>query len=173
VEGRTPELLERLAAGDADVVVVSAAQAHPIDRTRFTLYHLCDEELVVAVPRDHPLARRRVVRLAELAEDPFIVGSATAEEALMRADFPSGFHPRIDIIAADWTGKIGCVAAGLGVALLPRLAISTVPPGIALIRPHASDASRRRIFAAVVKGRSEPPAVTGFVPHLQDVARRL
>ena len=171
VEGLTPALLERLTAGDADVAVVSSAPAGQIDTTRFDLRHLLDERLLVAVSREHRLARRRTVRLAELADDAFIAGSATAENTLLRASLPSGFQPRIDIIAAEWTGKFGCVAAGLGVALVPALAIRGIPADIALLRLHPRDESVRQVFAATVAGRARPPAADRFLAYLTEAAR--
>jgi DNA-binding transcriptional LysR family regulator len=165
VEGRTPRLLDRLAAGEADVAVVSSSPAGPVDRARFELRHLLDERMLVALPRGHRLARRRTVRLDELAGDAFIAGSATAEETLLRASLPAGFRPRIEITAAEWTGKLGCVAAGLGVALIPALAAGRVPPGIAVLRLHRDDESIRHIYAATVPGRSLSPTVTRFLTH--------
>jgi DNA-binding transcriptional LysR family regulator len=173
VEGLTPALLERLAAGDADVAVVSSSPVDVLDDGRFELSHLLDERLLVAVARTHRLARRRTVRLAELADDAFIAGSATAERTLMRASLPSGFRPRIDIVAAEWTGKLGCVAAGLGVALIPALAIRSAPADISLLRLHPADESVRRIYAATLAGRSRPPAVDGFLGQLQTTAKDL
>jgi DNA-binding transcriptional LysR family regulator len=163
VEGLTPRLLGRLDAGDADVVVVSAPPDQPLDATRYQLHHLLDERMLVAVPRMHRLARRRTVRLAELADDPFIAGSATAEDTLLRAALPSGFQPHIDIVAAEWTGKLGCVAAGLGVALLPALAARARPADLVLLRLHAEDASVRRVFAATPAGRSIRPVVRELI----------
>jgi DNA-binding transcriptional LysR family regulator len=173
VEGLTPTLLDRLAAGEAEVAVVSSSPAGPIDRGRFDLHHLLDERLLVAVARTHPLARRRTVRLADLAGDPFIAGSATAEETLLRASLPAGFRPRIEIVAAEWTGKLGCVAAGLGVALLPALVAGRVPRDIALLRLHPDDESVRRIHAATPAGRTPPPAATRFLTHLREAAGAL
>jgi DNA-binding transcriptional LysR family regulator len=173
VEGRTPQLLERLAEGDADVAVVSAPPDQPLDASRFALRHLLDERLLVAVPRTHRLARRRTVRLAELTGESFVVGSATAEETLLRATLPSGFQPRIDIVAAEWTGKLGCVAAGLGVALVPALAIRATPADLALLRLHRDDATVRQVFAATLAGRRIPPAVAPFVHLLAGEAAAL
>ena len=173
VEGRTPHLLDGLLAGDADVVVVSAPADEPLDATRFDLHHLLDEELLVAVPRQHRLARRRVVRVAELAQENFIAGSATAETGLLRATLPSGFQPRIDIVAAEWTGKLGCVAAGLGVALLPALAVRAAPSDLALLRLHRDDAAHRQVFAATVAGRRRPPTVEPFLVEPRRSARHL
>jgi DNA-binding transcriptional LysR family regulator len=173
VEGRTPQLLDGLLAGEADLVVVSAATDEPLDATRFDLHHLLDEELLVAVPRQHRLARRRVVRLAELSQENFIAGSATAETTLLRATLPSGFQPRIDIVAAEWTGKLGCVAAGLGVALLPALAIRAAPSDLALLRLHRDDAAHRQIFAATAAGRRQPHTVEPLLVELRRSARHL
>ena len=171
--GRTPALLDRLVAGDIDLAVVSAAPGRPLDTSRFDLRHLLDEHLLVAVSRGHRLARRRVVRLAELADDYFIPGSATDEENLLRASLPGSFQPRVEIVAADWTGKLGCVAAGLGVALVPALAARSVPADIALLRLHDDDAIVRRIFTATVAGRHRPAAVTAALDHLGQVACEL
>ncbi|WCN82103.1 LysR family transcriptional regulator [Micromonospora sp. LH3U1] len=170
VEGLTPRLLERLVDGDADVAVVSAASDQPLDGDHFDLHHLVDEALLVAVPRTHRLAHRRTIRLRDLADESFIAGSATAEETLLRATLPAGFRPRIDIVAAEWTGKLGCVAAGLGVALVPALAVRAAPPDLTLLRLHPDDASVRRIFAVTVAGRSQPPAVRRFLAHLDRAA---
>jgi DNA-binding transcriptional LysR family regulator len=173
LEGRTPALLERLGAGEADVAVVSASPDQPLDATGYDLHHLLDEHVLVATARSHPLARRRTVRLTELAGDSFIVGSATAEETLLRASLPPGFHPHVDIVAAEWTGKLGCVAAGLGVALIPALAVRAAPADIALLRLHPEDAAVRQVFAATLTGRSPSVAVTRFVAHLAGVAAEL
>ncbi|MFC0505666.1 LysR family transcriptional regulator [Micromonospora costi] len=173
VEGRTPALLERLLAGDADLAVVSAPPDQPLDAERFTLRHLLDERLLVAVPRRHPLARRRTVRLAELAGDCFIAGSAGGADPFMRAAMPPGFRPRVDIVAADWTGKLGCVAAGLGVALVPALAVRATPADLALLRLHPDDAPARRVYAATVAHRHHTPAVTELLPILTTIAKTL
>ncbi|MFG3417228.1 LysR family transcriptional regulator [Micromonospora sp. NPDC048063] len=173
VEGRTPDLLELLLAGDADVAVVSAPPDRPLDPGRFDLHHLLDERLLVAVARQHRLARRRTVRLAELADDPFVAGSPGGEDPLMRATMPPDFRPRVDIVAADWTGKLGCVAAGLGVALVPALAVRAAPADLALLRLHADDAPARRVYAATAAGRHHPPAVARLLAGLAGEARRL
>ncbi|MGK5682033.1 LysR family transcriptional regulator [Actinoplanes sp. URMC 104] len=173
VEGLTPTLLKGLSDGDVDVAVVSSSPAGPVDPTRFHLRHVLDERLLVAVPRTHPLARRRTVRLTDLAADPFIAGSADAEETLLRAALHSGFRPRIDIVAAEWTGKLGCVAAGLGVALVPALAMRTKPADIALLRLHKDDAPVRRISAATPTDRADSAAVRAFLPLLTAAADSL
>ena len=174
VEGRTPALLERLlgrrrrrrrgqrATGPADrrVALRPAPPARRAAAGRGP-----------AQPTGWPAAA--CVRLTELADDSFIAGSATAEETLLRATLPAGFQPKIDIVAAEWTGKLGCVAAGLGVALVPALAARATPADLVLLRLHRDDASVRQVFAATVAGRSRPPAVTRLFAELVRVARTL
>lgn len=172
-EGRTPALLEQLRSGDADVAVVSAPLGQPLDGSRFGLRHLLDEHLLVAVAAGHPLAGRRTGRLADFAGDPFIVGSATAEDTLMRVSLPPGFRPRVDIVTADWTAKLGCVAAGLGVALIPALAARAAPPDITLLRLHTDDAPVRQVFAATAAGRQRPAAVARLLDSLSAASREL
>jgi DNA-binding transcriptional LysR family regulator len=173
VEGFTPALLERLSAGDADVAVVSTAPAGPPDAARFDLHHLLDERMLVAVPRDHRLARRRIVRLAELADEPFIASSPRPEETLLGVGTAAGFRPRIDFVVGEWTGKLGCVAAGLGVTLVPSLAARGAPADIALLRVHPDDRSVRKVYAATVAGRALAPAVARFLTYLREAARDL
>jgi DNA-binding transcriptional LysR family regulator len=174
--GLTPALLDGLAAGDADLAVVSAPAAagvHPIDPARFTVHHLLDEHLLIAVPGQHRLAGRATARLAEFAEDAFIVGSATAEDTLLRVWLPPGFRPRTDIVAPDWTAKLGLVAAGLGVALIPALAIRSAPADLALLRLDAEDAPVRQVLAATAAGRTVPAAATALITHLRHAAAGL
>ena len=121
----------------------------------------------------HPLACCAPARLADFAGDAFIVGSATAEDTLMRVSLPPGFRPRVDIVTADWTAKLGCVAAGLGVALIPALAARAAPPDITLLRLHTDDAPVRQVFAATAAGRQPPAAVTRLLGCLSAASREL
>jgi len=173
VEGVTPGLLDRLESGDTDLSVVSAYPYDPLDAKRFDLHHLLDEPVLVAVPRAHRLARRRTVRLAELADESWVAGSADPETTLLGGSLRRGFRPRIDFVAGEWTAKLGFVAAGLGVTLLPALAARTAPPDIALLSLHRDDASVRRVYAATLAGRSRPAAVDRLIAALRTVAADL
>jgi DNA-binding transcriptional LysR family regulator len=173
VEGVTPQLLERLAAGDADVSVVSAYPYDPLDERRFDLHHLLDEPVLVAVPRSHRLARRRSVRLADLADESWVAGSADPEATLLGGSLRHGFRPRIDFVAGEWTAKLGFVAAGLGVTLVPALAARAAPADIALVGLHRDEAPVRRVYAATLAGRSRPVAVDRLIAALATVAADL
>nr|WP_269809474.1 LysR family transcriptional regulator [Kineosporia rhizophila] len=172
-EGRTPELLRRLDAGEADVVVVSTAEGHNLHEPRYQLHHLLDEPMMLAVPRNHRLARRRTVRLAEFTGEVFVVGSRTDDQSFLQARLPADSPPRADIVVTGWNAKWGCVAAGLGVALVPSLAVRGTPGDIALLRLHRQDEAVRQVFAAVRAGRTIAPPVAAFLPELGQVAAGL
>jgi DNA-binding transcriptional LysR family regulator len=79
----------------------------------------------------------------------------------------------VDIVTADWTAKLGCVAAGLGVALIPALAARAAPPDITLLRLHTDDAPVRQVFAATSAGRQPPAAAARLLDCLSAASREL
>jgi DNA-binding transcriptional LysR family regulator len=74
VEGGTAVQLGRLRNGEIDVAVVSAYPHQTLDAGGFDLHHLLDDPLLVALPGGHRLARRKTLRLAELADQSWIEG---------------------------------------------------------------------------------------------------
>ncbi|MFI2639979.1 LysR family transcriptional regulator [Streptomyces sp. NPDC018610] len=168
-EGLTPRLLERLSAGRLDLAVVSTTQGAPMEA--YTLHHLLDEPLYVAVPAGHPLTGEPgPVRLSRLADADWVSGSARPEGTLLDAALRQGFRPRVAHVVADWTAKQGYVAAGLGVALVPALAVASVRPDVALLPVHPEDVPCRAVYAATVRGWSLSPAVRAFLGVLREAA---
>ncbi|MDR6973630.1 DNA-binding transcriptional LysR family regulator [Streptomyces sp. 3330] len=168
-EGLTPALLERLEAGHLDLAVVSTTGRAPLEP--YALRHLLDESLYVAVPAGHRLAGRGgPVRLGELADADWVSGSARPEGTLLDAALREGFRPRVAHVVAEWTAKQGYVAAGLGVALVPALAASSVRPDVVLLPVLDEDAPARAVYAATGQGRSLTPAAAAFVTALREAA---
>ncbi|MFF2849381.1 LysR family transcriptional regulator [Streptomyces sp. NPDC058001] len=163
-EGFTPELLALLAAGDADVAVVSYPGPHHIDG--FDLRKLCDDYMYVALPADHRLAGARQLRLADLADEEWIAGSSRPEDTLISSCLRTGFQPRIGFVARDWMAKQGFVAAGVGITLVPSLAADAVRPDIALALLHPDDIPPRQVYAATASGFTPSPATREFLALL-------
>ncbi|GAA1678746.1 LysR substrate-binding domain-containing protein [Kribbella yunnanensis] len=86
------------------------------------------DPVVVVLPAGHRLARRKRLRLAELAEEPFVFYSRPSgpvvHDTLLGFCRAVGFTPRIEQVAADVQTIVSLVAAGLGVSLL----IGPTPP---------------------------------------------
>lgn len=170
-EGFTPVLLDRLTADHLDLAVVSTTGRAPLDA--YTLHHLLDESLYVAVPAGHPLAAEPSVRLPQLADADWISGDSRPEGTLLDAALRHGFRPRVAHVVAEWTAKQGYVAAGLGVTLIPALAAESVRPDIALLPVLDEDAPARAVYAATIRGRSLTPAAEAFLAALRESAARI
>ncbi|MGH3716123.1 MAG: LysR family transcriptional regulator, partial [Micromonosporaceae bacterium] len=131
-ESTTERLLPMLDAGDLDVAVVSTHKSPELSGDA-RLIRLLEDPLLVALPTGHRLARRRTVRLPELADEPWIVADTPEAVAALHATCANaGFTPDTPLRAAEWYGKLGLVAEGLGVALFPGMAAGLVRAGVVL-----------------------------------------
>jgi DNA-binding transcriptional LysR family regulator len=133
--------------------------------------HLLDDPLYLALAPDHPLAGKRNLRLADLAADAWIEGtpSCACSAMLRRACERAGFAPRIAFESDDYQAIQGFVAAGVGVALIAELALTTVRDDI-VIRSLGRETPMRRIHAAALAGGYRSPATTAMLEILTDVA---
>jgi DNA-binding transcriptional LysR family regulator len=172
-EALTPVLLTQLRDGEVDIGVISVAPGRAVDTDGLELTHLLDDPMLVAIPREHRLAKRRTLRYAELAEDHWIAGWQNPEDTLMGTVLPSGFQPDIRYVVPGWTAKLGLVAAGLGVTLMPGLAALAARPDILIKRLHPDDTPARAIYAATPVRTSKPPAVQHFLSILADSVTQL
>lgn len=171
-EGSTPALAERVAAGVLDLAVVAlrpAGREHDFGALRPEL--LLVDPLRVAVAASHRLATRGRVDVGELRDEPWIIGRpGTAGEPIFAA-WPSLQAPRIAYRARDWPARLGLVAAGLGIALVPGLVARSVPAGVAVI--DVDDPQHDRDPSAVtIVAPGAPPAAAAIVTALRVEAAR-
>lgn len=168
-EGFTPTLIDLVVAGDIDLAVVSDVEAQrPDGGAGVTLHKLCDDYMYVAIPREHRFAGARKLRLTQLADEVWIAGHPTPEDTLIRSCLRSGFEPHIGFVARDWMAKLGLVAAGVGVTLLPSLALGAARSDVALAPLHPDDIPPRPVHAAMASGLTPSPAALAFLSVLYD-----
>lgn len=114
--------LERLAAHELDAALV--ANLEPVHREQFALRPLSRHTLVAALPETHRLAKRPSLALGELRGCDFVSLSDVAfpgrREFLRTACAAAGFEPRIVHEVDSVALMLGAVAAGDGVAVVPR-----------------------------------------------------
>jgi DNA-binding transcriptional LysR family regulator len=170
VEGLTPAHLNRLRAGDLDLALATNYPGRPLDDNGIEFAALLDDPLLVAVPRDHWLAGRKRVRLAELAGESWVAGSREVSDTLLAACLRSGFQPRIDFVVAEWMAKLGMVAAGVGITLVSSLAAAAVRADVALVALHKDDTPLRTVYVATQEGIVPPAAVQAFLRMLREAA---
>jgi DNA-binding transcriptional LysR family regulator len=135
--------------------------------------HLLEDPMYLVLPRDHPLANRRRVRLADLAGEAWIGGQPDCEcnRLISRACAVAGYEPRIAFETDDYTAMQGFVAAGVGVSLIAELGLTSVRDDI-VVRDLGRDTPVRQIFAATLADGYRSPATQAMVEILRDVASR-
>jgi DNA-binding transcriptional LysR family regulator len=120
---------------------------------RLQTRHLLTDPLCLLVPADHPLAAASdPVRLADLADESWVVrhhSAAPYEEAFEVMCRSVGFEPRVVFRTDDYQSAQGLVAAGVGVAVAPRLSTTIQHPDIA-IKPIVDPSFTRRIESVVL-----------------------
>ncbi|MFG3226659.1 LysR family transcriptional regulator [Kitasatospora sp. NPDC048194] len=135
---------------------------------------LLDDPLVGLLPAAHPLAGRGgAVSLAELAGEQWIAGCPQCRGHLVELCAGAGFEPRIDFATDDYPAVVGLVAAGLGVAVLPRLALRSVrPDGVSTVpvRTASGAPALRQVVALTLPDLAEVPAVALMLERLAGAA---
>lgn len=146
----------------------------PAEGDSFARTHLLDDRMNVMLPADHPLAGRRRIRLEELREDPWILGRrdyVPDEVVFYRACRRAGFEPQMAFESDDYLAIQGFVAAGVGVALIPDMALLSVREDVVvrdLVRPP-----HRRVVAAVDADAWRSPAVDAMLALVVEAGRAL
>ena len=159
-EGASPDLLERLMAGDLDSAVLVNPEKSPDRLERWRLF--C-ERYVVLCPEGHWLATSEAVPVDVLARESLILRGAPdcdLDRALTRLATAAGIEPKVRHRCAGEDQLRQMVAAGLGLALAGQH--QPVGPGIA-IRPLADPAVERQILLAAVAGRPRGPVLAAFL----------
>ena len=171
-EGEPDESLPRLKAGELDLVLVDDSPlAHDAADDDVELIHLLDDPLYLALPADHPLAAKPRVRMTDVESEPWIQGTTVCacRRHLQTACANAGFEPRIVYESDDFQVVQGLVAAGVGVALIPGLALVSERSDVA-IRSVGPKPPMRKILAAALANGYRSPAVTEMLEIMKAIA---
>lgn len=171
VEAEPPRSIEMLREGDCDVALAFRYGAGQAEWDDLVVRPILADRLVGLVPEGHRLAGAGSVGIAELAEESWIAGCPRCRRQLVDVCEEAGFTPRIDFATDDYPAVVGLVGAGLGVAVLPELAIESVRPRGA--RTVAVEpAVEREIVALTLPDLAQVPAVAATLDELTRTATR-
>ncbi len=172
VEAEPPEAIAMLRDGLVDLAITFAYPGDRSDPHRdgdasLDAVSLFTEHVVLALPETHPLASGDWVELALLADERWIAGCPLCRGHLLAACDAVGVTPQIDLETDNAIAVLNLVAAGLGVALLPHLALATapVPPGATVRSTHPS--SDRSIQVVVQAGSRRVPSIAATLDVIQ------
>ncbi|MEV5967097.1 LysR family transcriptional regulator [Kribbella sp. NPDC051952] len=154
----------------ADLAIVVRPAERP--RPGIRLVHLLDDPYRAVLPRKHRLAAKRVIDLTDLADEPWVncEQAGACLDTVLDACAAAGFTPRIDVESDDYASAQAFVAAGLGISLMPQMALGSRPPGI-VIRPVRHPEPIRPIYAALRNSAAANPPVTYLLEALQEAVR--
>lgn len=164
----TSEQITALVRGDLDVGFVRGAEADP----RLHVELFAREPLVIALHRDHRLARAARVPLAALAGEPWVLFpraiAPRLHERVIEVCARAGFRPNVVQESREVYTTVGLVGAGVGVTIVPdtvrRLSwadavfkpIPRTTVGISLVRPSGAVSPAVEAFLAVAKRVAKP-----------------
>lgn len=160
--------VDQVAAGEADVGVVHRWGDVPIpvpDHLDRRVVHV--DEADVIVREDHRLARRRVVTPQDLGEESWIATpeGTICRQWLERMYAGTGQLPHIEHTSMEFDTHLTLVAAGLGIALIPRLGRSPLPEGTRAVRVK-DPVPERHVIAVWRRSQGRSPAVRAVIEAL-------
>ncbi|MEU6802564.1 LysR family transcriptional regulator [Streptomyces neyagawaensis] len=172
-EAEPPRSVELLREGDCDIALAFRYEgaANAEEWEDLVVRPLLTDRLVGLVPQGHRLARTGSIGIGELAGEPWIAGCPRCRGQLVRVCESAGFTPRIDFATDDYPAVVGLVGAGLGVAVLPELAIESVrPKGVRMIT--VEPVVHREIVALTLPDLAQVPTVAATLDQLTKAATR-
>jgi DNA-binding transcriptional LysR family regulator len=163
-------LIPRLARWELDLALIYEHEALPEPDVELERTHLLEDPFDLVLPDGHPLAGRAPVALEELADETWIGGAPNSAYGAIVLDScrAAGFAPRFAFGSDDYNAVQAFVAVGLGVAILPHLALDFVRPG--LHRVPLSVPPVRHITAARLAASYRSAATASMLSVLKETA---
>lgn len=156
VPGLTSELYQRTANGELDIAIVTDAPPGLPGEPRLERQFLGTDEMIIVLPVGHRLAGSGPVRIETLASETWAEDNEGSAALLRQHAARAGAVARIDLRAADLSGKVALVATGHAVALVPGVLAATLRADVttvALVNPPT-----RGIYAVLPRHDPHPSA---------------
>ena len=160
-----------LLAGRVDLAAIIVSPLDPAPpRAGVEYLPICDDEMRLAVAHDHPLATRASITLEELRDEHFLLtyvtGTCADSNIVLRAFADAGYDPDVRFSSDDYQALQGMAASGIGVALIPTMALTSSRRDVVIL-PIRGRAPARQIVAVVRAGERDP-----LVEHMVESLRR-
>jgi DNA-binding transcriptional LysR family regulator len=162
------DLVAGLEEGQLDLALLIL----PVRRRSLATVPLAEEELVLAVPRGHPLARRESVDLADLRDLPLVMfrEGYDLRETTVDTCRAAGFEPTLALEGGEMDGVLALSAAGLGAAVVPSIVVDPRGPLRALRFRDA--VLTRTVGLGMRSDRPKSRAAEAFTVELTDLLAR-
>ncbi|WP_155372431.1 LysR family transcriptional regulator [Catellatospora vulcania] len=159
LESETDESLALVREGRAELALVyhfdGPPPVRPGDRSGLAWTQLLDDPMRIVVPAAHPLAGQGEVDLAELSGQRWVQGCVSVGELLDGYAAIAGFEVNISCRTTDYGFAVSLIAAGVGIGLIPSVALAGPPPGVSVLTLRAP-APTRYIGLVTRRGKQSP-----------------
>jgi DNA-binding transcriptional LysR family regulator len=174
VEGEPEELIPRLRDGEFDLGLIFEFEGTGQLGPGLRSVPLFEDPMKLAMPKGHRVARQDRIALEDLEEDAWVQTSEASACArhVVRICRAAGFEPRVSFESDDYLTVQGLVAAGVGVALIPQLALSQAVSYDIAVRELQPDGPVRHVVAATPGSGFSLPAAGAMLEILRDTAGR-
>jgi len=171
VEAEPEEIVPRLRAAELDLALLFEFASESLLGEDMTRVELLVDPMYLALPREHRLARKQRIRLEDLHTESWVQTSSFSPCArhVVRSAHAAGFEPHVAFESDDYQTVQGLVAAGVGVALIPELALSVVRDDI-VIRALSPAPPVRQVIAAAPASARLVPAAPAMLGVLEEAA---
>jgi DNA-binding transcriptional LysR family regulator len=174
IPGEPEDGIAALKAGETDIALLIESGFETCHDPAIERTPIMEDPMYALLPAGHPLAERRRLRLDDLRDDSWIMGPPVTtcpdSEILLRACQGAGFEPRIAFNSDDYLAIQGFVAAGMGVSLIPDLALLAVRDDV-VVRQLRTRPPVRHIVAGTLAGGYCSPAKEAMLEILCEVGR--
>jgi DNA-binding transcriptional LysR family regulator len=173
VEGEPEELTPRLREGEFDLALLFEFEGSGELGPGLRSAPLFEDAMKLALPKGHRLAREQRIALDELSDEAWVQTSEASACArhVVRISRAAGFEPRVSFESDDYLTVQGLVASGVGVALIPQLALSqAVSYDIAVRELHPAPV--RHVVVGTRGAGVSLPAAGAMLEILRETARR-
>ena len=173
-EGEPEQVAPRLREGELDLALLFEFAGESVVDGRMTREELLEDPMHLVLPKAHRLAARASLRLEDLSGQAWVQTSAESPCArhVVRCCHAAGFEPNVAFESDDYQTVQGLVAAGVGVALIPRMALSTPREDVAIRSLHPAPPVRS-VIAATPAGARLVPAATAMLGILEELAAEM
>jgi DNA-binding transcriptional LysR family regulator len=172
ITGATPRLIRQLKNGLADVALLTL----PVDEPSCVVVPALREELMLVLPPDHPLARKRRVTAKDLALEPFVLFEPlsntrrTADRFFTRV----GIEPRVVLETENVEILKSLVASGMGLTIIPyQSVVAEVQSGTLASTRISGEVLERETGWVYPRTAHLPRAVQELIATLQTLLPRL
>lgn len=172
VEAEPPAAVEAVRENRADIALTFSypgdqADPHGPSAHGLAVRTVGGDDLLAILSEDHPAAQSGSIDLADFATEDWIAGCPRCRGHLLEVCNRAGFEPRIAFETDNVVAVEGLVAQGIGVAILPRMAVDAFPhlPGVVSLPLPAAD--RRTIHVVTAHRAESVPSVRAVLAAIE------